>query len=323
MKQLLDLMRRVDEEGVLQDNRTGVRTKTVSGAMLRFDLAQGFPAVTTKKLAFKSVIGELVGFLRGCTSAGQFRALGCKVWDANANENQAWLDNPFRQGVDDLGWQLYGAAWRRWPAYKEIPRTEERMLAAALASGYEIIGSTGRDCHLLRKDVDQLGDCLRTLCTNPTDRRMVFHAWNPAEIDAVALPCCHVMYILNANAVDRELSMTMTMRSTDVFLGLPFNVASSAALLTLLAHLADYTPRYLTVFLSDAHLYENHLDQVRQQLNREPRSLPFLRIHESRVPRFNGENLGEIVRALDEVEPGDFTLENYQHHDALAAPMAV
>src|SRR5574343_955788 len=138
MKQYLDLVQSIFDTGSWQDNRTGVRTLSMPGAMMRFDLQEGFPAVTTKKLAFKSAIGEMVGFLRDSRNAAEFRALGCKVWDQNANENQQWLANPYRLGEDDLG-PVYGVQWRNWPAYKMLPAGETRQIDDAQNNGFRLI----------------------------------------------------------------------------------------------------------------------------------------------------------------------------------------
>ena len=161
MKQYLDLVRTILDTGTWQENRTGIRTISMPGAMLRFDLQQGFPAVTTKKLAFKSAIGELVGFLRATRSAADFRALGCKVWDANANENAQWLANPYRQGVDDLG-DVYGVQWRQWPGYKVLDAGADAQIADATRRGFRIVtrfDEDGAPKVLLYKAIDQLRQC--------------------------------------------------------------------------------------------------------------------------------------------------------------------
>ncbi|HEY1611114.1 MAG TPA: thymidylate synthase, partial [Paraburkholderia sp.] len=177
MKQYLDLVRSILDTGSWQENRTGIRTISQPGAMLRFDLQQGFPAVTTKKLAFKSAVGELIGFLRASSSAADFRALGCKVWDANANENAQWLANPYREGTDDLG-DVYGVQWRRWPAYKVLDADATAQVDDARSRGYEIVtafAEDGRQKVLLYKAIDQLRQCLDTIMSNPSDRRILFH----------------------------------------------------------------------------------------------------------------------------------------------------
>ncbi|SAK82474.1 thymidylate synthase [Caballeronia fortuita] len=323
MKQYLELVQTILDTGTWQENRTGIRTISMPGAMLRFDLQQGFPAVTTKKLAFKSAIGELVGFLRASKSAADFRALGCKVWDANANENPQWLDNPYRQGPDDLG-DVYGVQWRRWPAYKLVDACAGDQIADATNRGFQLVTSfveNGREQVLLYKAIDQLRQCLDTIIERPTDRRILFHAWNPAKLDEIALPACHLLYQFIPNAVTREISLCLYIRSNDVGLGTPFNLTEGAALLHLVGRLTGYKPRWFTYFIGDAHIYENQLDMLHEQLKREPLPSPQLIISD-RVPDYAVTKRYE-PEWLEKIEPKDFALEGYKHHDALTAPMAV
>jgi len=319
MKAYLDLLNTVLTQGQRQSNRTGIDTIDLPGASLRVDLAEGFPAVTTKKLAFKSVIGELVGFLRGAQSAADFRALGCKVWDQNANENAAWLANPYRQGSDDLG-PVYGVQWRAWPACKMLdPATQSAQIEDAQARGYTAQPmADGR--LLMTKSIDQLADCIRTIVTDPNSRRILFHAWNPAQIEEMALPPCHLLYQFLPNAKAGTLSMTVYIRSNDLGLGLPFNLASAAALLHLVARLTCMAPRFLTIFIGSAHIYVNHLDMVREQLKRAPLPPPTLVLNKFIGPVSQDANIGAVLAS---VGPEDFALENYQHHGVLTAPMAV
>jgi len=324
MKQYLDLVRTILETGSWQDNRTGIRTISIPGAMMRFDLQKdGFPAVTTKKLAFKSVVGELVGFLRATRSAADFRALGCKVWDQNANENADWLANPYRQGEDDLG-PVYGVQWRAWPAYKLLPAGETAQIEDAQKRGFSIVSAVtdeGQPKVLLYKAIDQLGECLRTIVNNPGSRRILFHGWNCADLDAIALPACHLLYQFLPNASTKEISLCLYIRSNDVGLGTPFNLAEGAALLHLVGRLTGYTPRWFTYFIGDAHIYENHLDMLNEQLKREPLPQPKLVISD-RVPDFAKTGKFE-PEWLEKIEPSDFSLEGYEHHAPLTAPMAV
>ena len=323
MKQYLDLVRTILDSGAWQDNRTGIRTISIPGAMMRFDLQQGFPAVTTKKLAFKSVVGELVGFLRASRSAADFRALGCKVWDQNANENADWLANPYRAGPDDLG-AVYGVQWRQWPAYKLLDAGAAAQVADAQRRGYRMVSALedeGRPKVLLYKAVDQLRECLDTIVNNPGSRRILFHGWNPAALDAIALPACHLLYQFLPNAQTREISLCLYIRSNDVGLGTPFNLAEGAALLHLVGRLTGYTPRWFTYFIGDAHIYENHLDMLDEQLRREPLPAPRLVLSE-RIPDFAKTGRYE-PEWLEKVEPSDFALEGYEHHPPLTAPMAV
>lgn len=288
MKQYQALLSEILETGTRQPNRTKIDTLSIPGAMMRFDLADGFPAVTTKKLAFKSMAGELVGFLRGCDNAAQFRDLGCGFWDQNANENQAWLGNSSRRGVDDLG-RIYGVQWRRWRG----------------ADGLE---------------VDQVMNALNTIHANPTDRRIIVNAWRPDEFSQMALPPCHVMYQFLVNVPRREINLCMYQRSCDMFLGVPMNIASASLFLSIVGRLTGYTPRYFTHFLADSHVYVNHVDQVREQISREPLALPKLAISD-RVPEFHKD--GFHPEWIDLIEPSDFSLDDYHHHAAIKAPMAV
>lgn len=323
MQQYLDLLRTVLETGSWQDNRTGIRTLSIPGASMRYDLQRGFPAVTTKKLAFKTLIGETVGFLRATRSAADFRDLGCKVWDQNANENRQWLDNPYRAGPDDLG-PVYGVQWREWPAYKVLPTAQAGQVEDALARGYRQLTAfedEGGAKVVLYKSIDQLRQCLDTIHRNPGDRRIIFHGWNPAQLEEMALPPCHLLYQFIVNPAAKEISLCMYQRSADLLLGVPFNAAASAALLHLVGRLTGYTPRWLTHFIGDAHIYENHLDAVTEQLKREPLPAPRLVISD-RVPDYAKTGRYE-PEWLEKVEPGDFSLEGYQHHPPLPAPMAV
>jgi thymidylate synthase len=352
MKQYQDTCRMILDEGSWQDNRTGVRSISVPGVSMRFNLAKGFPAVTTKKLAFKSIVGELCAFMRAARSAAEFRELGCKVWDANANDPgkegspNAWLSNPFRKGEDDLG-DVYGAMWREWPAYKVLDTSQDVVVNHLLRSGWEALGamSFGRehvDKIVLSKTVDMLGDCVRKIIKTPTDRRILFHAWNPAKLDEMALPPCHLLYQFLPNVTTGELSMCLYIRSNDMFLGSPFNIAEGALLLELVARLTGYKAKWFTYFVGDAHVYENSLEQMKEQLTREPHQSPRLVISED-VPSYErlvlatsglaakSEELINVrdvaaeraVEWLKKVEPYHFSLANYEHHAAIKAEMAV
>ena len=283
MQNYHDLLADVLENGTWQANRTGIDAISMPGAMLKFDLAQGFPAITSKRLAWKAVRGELIGFLRGIDNAAGFRALGCNVWNQNANENTAWLANPHRRGEDDLG-RVYGVQWRHW-------RCED-----------------GRE-------IDQVMQALRTIHDNPQDRRIIINAWRPDEFEQMALPPCHVLYQFIVNVERGELNLCMYQRSGDAFLGIPFNIASASLLLSIFAHITGYTPRHFTHFIADAHIYRNHVDQVRELLSRTPGPLPRLAIN-PRVPQFEAS-------WIDRIEPEDFELLDYHPQAAIKAPMAV
>jgi len=323
MQQYQELIQTVIDTGSWQDNRTGIRTLSVPGAMMRFDLKNGFPAMTTKKLAFKSVIGELCAFLRASRSAADFRALGCKVWDQNANENQQWLNNPYRLGTDDLG-PVYGVQWRQWPGYKLLNAADSAQIAAAQNNGYAIVAPLEEDGVqkvLLYKAIDQLRECLDTIVHNPGSRRILFHGWNPAVLDQVALPACHLLYQFIPNPTTKELSMCLYVRSNDLGLGTPFNLAEGAALMHIVGRLTGYKPRWFSYFIGDAHIYENHMDMVQEQLKRKPYPLPQLIISD-RVPDYAQTGKYE-PEWLEKIEPSDFSLEGYQHHAPITAPMAV
>lgn len=326
MDQYLSLVRSVFESGTWQENRTGVRTLSMPGAMMKFDLRRGFPAVTTKKLAFKSAVGELVGFLRGVRSAADFRSLGCKVWDQNANENAQWLQNPYRMEADDLG-PIYGVQWRNWPAYKLIDLQSaqgQRQFADATTRGYKQIGvssDTSGERVVLYKAVDQLRQCLDTIITNPTDRRILFHGWNCAQLEEMALPPCHLLYQFLVNKPAREISLCLYIRSNDLALGTPFNLVGAAALLHLVGRLTGYEPRWFTYFVGDCHIYESHVAMLEEQLKRDPYPSPALALSD-RVPNYACTDRYE-PDWLERVQPDDFALLNYRHHPPLTAPMAV
>lgn len=266
--------------GTWKQNRTGVKTQFLPGLFYQVDINKYFPAVTTKKLFFGAVVGELIGFLNGCDNAAQFRTLDCKIWDQNANENEQWLRNPSRKGVDDLG-RIYGVQWRSW---------------------------RGADNHTH----DQIGAVLDKLKSDPLDRRMIVNAWKVDEIydNKMALPPCHIMHQLIYEPVGNKLHLLMYQRSCDMFLGVPFNVASYGLLLNLYAKHAGMNVGTLSITFADAHIYENHCEQVDEQLQRSPYIEPELIIK------------GDDFDMLN-VMPGDIELQNYQHHPAIKADMAV
>lgn len=324
MRQYLNTIQHVLENGSWKENRTGVRTIWVPGVMMQFDLKKtGAAIVTTKKLAFKSVVGELVGFLRSTRSAADFRALGCRVWDQNANENEEWLANPYRTGLDDLG-PVYGAQWRQWPAYKLLDITATAQIEDAKKRGFIEVSNvvdSGVQKVLLYKAIDQLRDCLDTIMKNPDSRRILFHGWNCAVLDEIALPACHLLYQFLPDSTTKEISLCLYMRSNDLGLGAPFNLAEANALLELVGRLTGYTPRWLTYFIGDAHIYENHIPMLTEQMSREPRPAPKLVIAD-RIPEFAKTGVYE-PKWLDLIEPGDFSLQDYNPHPPLTAPMAV
>ncbi len=322
MKQYLDVLRHILENGSWTKNRTKHATISVPGLHMRFDMNDGFPAVTTRKLAFKSATAEILGYMRAYRSAAQFRALGTKSWDGNANENEQWLKNPYRLGEDDIG-NSYGRVFRQWPAYKVIdpkaPRAQEQI-EDAKSRGYQVVGEIDAGV-VLHKVVDQVRQCLDTIMNNPKDRRIIFHAWNVAQLDEQALPSCPTFFQWHVNTSKKELSVNVTVRSSDAPLGLVWNQAQAALLLHLVARLTGMRPRFVSMFLGDAHIYENQLDMVNEQLKREPLPLPRLVISD-RIPEYAKTGV-YAPEWLELAEPSDFSLEGYQHHGVLTADMAI
>lgn len=264
MRAYLDLLRHVLEQGARKEDRTGTGTLSVFGYQLRFDLDAGFPAVTTKRLHFKSIIHELLWFLRGETNIRPLQSQGVTIWDA-------WAD-----AAGDLG-PVYGAQWRSWRA----------------ADG---------------RVIDQLATVLETLGRDPDSRRLIISAWNVGELDRMALAPCHVMfqfYVANG-----RLSCQIYQRSADVFLGLPFNIASYALLTLMVAQVSGYRPGDLVHTLGDAHLYMNHLEQAETQLARQPLPLPRVRLNPG-------------VNSLFAFRYEDVRIEDYQAHPPLRASVAV
>lgn len=281
MKQYLDLCKEMLANGVRKQNRTGVDTIGIQGAMMKFNMDDGFPAVTTKKLYWKSCFAEMLGFLRGYDSARQFRSLGCKVWDANANENETWLSNPHRKRTDDLG-SIYGVQGRRW---------------------YN---------HHTKGVIDQLAPIIDDLSRGVDNRREIVSYWNPAEMDHMALPPCHLLYQFGIQA--HRLNLSMYQRSCDMPLGVPFNIAGYAWLLNVIARVTGLTPGTFTHFLHDVHAYVDQVPLLKEQIEREPHDLPELEI-------------APAVHTLEDLEtwvhPDCFELKNYTHHPAIAYPFTV
>lgn len=318
MQQYHDMLERCLDSGSPQFNkRTGKLCYVLPGYQLQFDMRDGFPAVTTKRLAFGAVKGELLGFFRGYTSAADFRALGCKIWDQNANETAAWLANPHRKGTDDLG-RIYGAQWTNWRDSRVVCSVEERD--ALLAKGFkQILRDGSKGAYLMERGINQLEHALRTIIENPSDRRIIVSAWRPDEFDRMALPACHVDYRFMPFEDQRRLHLVMTIRSWDLLLGAPFNIASSALFLHVMAHLAGYEAGTLTMQAANAHVYEDHVDQVRLQLSRDHFPQPTLLLSES-VQQVRTSD--EVAGAFARINPIDINLLNYQSHEAIKAPMA-
>jgi thymidylate synthase len=264
MQQYLGLVRHILDHGAQKSDRTGTGTLSVFGAQLRFDLAAGFPLLTTKKLHLRSIIYELLWFLRGDTNVGYLNENKVTIWDEWADKN------------GDLG-PVYGYQWRSWPA----------------ADG---------------RHIDQITQVIDAIRRNPDSRRHIVSAWNVGDLDKMALAPCHALF--QFYVADGKLSCQLYQRSADVFLGVPFNIASYALLTLMVAQVCDLRPGEFIHTLGDAHLYVNHLDQARLQLERDPRPLPTM-------------TLNPEVRSIFDFKFSDFTLENYDPHPSIKAPIAV
>ncbi len=264
MKQYLDLLRDVRENGTRKTDRTGTGTLSVFGRQVRFDLAEGFPLVTTKKLHLRSIIHELLWFLRGDTNIAFLKENGVSIWDE-------WADE-----AGELG-PVYGRQWRSWAA------------------------PDGRS-------IDQMADLIAGLKRNPDSRRHMLSAWNPADIDAMALPPCHCLF--QFYVADGKLSCQLYQRSADTFLGVPFNIASYALLTLMVAQAVDLEPGDFVHTFGDAHLYLNHLEQADLQLSRSPRPLPRMALNPD-------------IRDIFAFRYEDFTLTGYDPHPHIRAPVAV
>ena len=264
MQQYLDLLDHVLRTGTRKSDRTGTGTYSVFGHQMRFDLAAGFPAITTKKLHLKSIVHELLWFLKGETNVRYLNAHGVSIWNEWADEN------------GDLG-PVYGSQWRSWPS------------------------PDGRK-------IDQIANVVSSLLTNPDSRRHIVSAWNPAEVDEMALPPCHCLF--QFYVADGKLSCQLYQRSADIFLGVPFNIASYALLTMMMAQVTGLKPGEFVHTFGDAHLYANHIEQAQIQLGRAPRPLPEMKINSA---------VGDIFGFRYE----DFTLEGYNPHPHIAAKVAV
>jgi len=265
MKPYLDLVRQVLDHGRFKADRTGTGTYSLFGAQIRFNLGEGFPLVTTKKVHLKSILYELLWFLRGETNVRWLQERGVSIWNA-------WADPQ----TGELG-RVYGAQWCDWKT------------------------ADGRSIH-------QINDVIAQIRRNPDSRRLIVTAWNPGEVDRMALPPCHTLF--QFYVADGQLSCQLYQRSADIFLGVPFNIASYALLTLMVAQVCGLKPGDFVHTFGDVHLYANHLDQARLQLSREPRPLPTLR-------------LNPAVTDIHAFQFEDFTLEGYDPHPAIKAPVAV
>jgi thymidylate synthase len=316
MAQFHNMLSDIRAQNKVRPNRTGVDTLFVPGCMLKFDLENdGFPAITTKRLAFKPAKGELIGFFRGYDNAAQFRSIDCKVWDGNANETKTWLANPARKGEDDLG-RIYSKQWTDWRDWREVHSQSEADVLEA--KGYTLLAQdAGRNTWIFRRGINQLEKALEAIMTTPTDRRIMVTGWRPDEFDQMALPPCHVDYQFLVDVEAKTLHMCMFQRSFDTFLA--FNIAMSALFLEIMAKLSGYKAGTFTHFIGDAHIYVNHLEQVDLLLSREHRKQPTLELGAS-IPTLT--SIDEIEGVFTRIEPSDINLVGYDPHDAIKAPMA-
>jgi len=264
MQQYLELMRHIRDHGVTRDDRTGTGTRSIFGHQMRFDLQQGFPALTTKKLHLRSIIHELLWFLAGDTNIRYLNDNGVTIWDEWADEN------------GNLG-PVYGSQWRSWP------------------------NPDGTS-------TDQITALIEQIRNNPNSRRLIISAWNVSLVDEMALPPCHTMF--QFYVAEGKLSCQLYQRSADVFIGVPFNIASYALLAYMVAQVCDLQPGDFVHTFGDAHLYLNHLDQVEEQLSRQPGTLPVLK-------------LNPAVRSLFDFKFDDIELVGYEAAPSIAAPIAV
>lgn len=322
MQNYHDLLKAAIDHGQDQFNvRTGKVCRVLVGCQLQYNLADGFPAITTKKLAFNNMKGELLGFFRGYDNAADFRALGCTVWDQNANETKAWLENPYRRGQDDLG-RVYGKQWIDWKAYREVPSGDSDEADRLFEADYQLVSDDGK-VSVFRKSINQLENALRKLMTDPSDRRIIVSGWNVAEFDMMALPPCHMDYrfvAFDGQTPDapKVLHVVMTIRSWDLFLGAPFNIASTSLFLAIMACLAGMLPGTVTIQATNAHLYEDHYEQVREQIARDHMAPPALHFSE----RIRPVTVDQIPGVFTRIEPDDISLVGYLSHAAIKAPMA-
>ncbi|MEM9074765.1 MAG: thymidylate synthase [Myxococcota bacterium] len=280
MKSYLELLQKVLDEGVSREDRTGTGTRSLFGYQLRVDLAEGFPLLTTKKVHLKSILHELLWFVRGDTDVRHLQEVGVSIWDEWATEEQTAR---FGRRAGDLG-PVYGHQWRNF-------------------------GGTRRDDGSYEKDgFDQLAYVVEQIRTNPTSRRLIVSGWNPLEADQVALPPCHTLFQFYVQG--GRLSCQLYQRSADVFLGVPFNIASYALLTLMVAQVTDLAPGTFVHAFGDVHLYSNHIEQAKLQLSREPRPLPTMHLDPS-------------VKSLFDFRYEHFRLEGYEPHPRIKAPVAV
>jgi thymidylate synthase len=326
-KKYQDLLQDIIDNGIEKEDRTGTGTISVFGRQIRHRMSQGFPLLTTKKMAWKTMVTELLWFLRGDTNIKYLVDNGCHIWDGDAFKNYYnkshefkgdWpdtleqfierikTDDEFAKKWGELG-PIYGKQWRQWQGWMDIP-----------------------DVHRLAKGslwYDQIQRLIHQLKTEPDSRRLMVSAWNVAELDQMVLPPCHYGFQVWTRKTTREekivnpgkyraISLMWNQRSVDTFLGLPFNIASYGLLLEMIAKEVDMIPDELIGNLGDVHLYKNHIEQAKEQINREPFSLPILKLS-------SGHNLRAALKGKDnEIEYSDFMLINYKSHPPIKAPLS-
>ena len=365
MKQYLDLLKEL-QAATVKDNRTGISASSKFFNHIEFDIAKdGLPIVTTKQLAVKSVIGELLGFIRGSSDNAEFNSLKCKVWNDNANNHgtdmegnlveNRWLSNPFRKGEDDLG-RIYGVQWRDWDHTTYIHENDPDAPTVGDMEnlGYEHMGLLlSKGLHVYRKKVDQLKWAISELINNPLNRRILISAWNPGDMDKMSLPPCHLLQHYQCMPMSLEerieyahqniegyeellldsddpngvpvleaeldiegvpkytLNLMIYIRSNDVCLGTPFNMASYAIMLEIMSRLTGHAVGTLHYVTGDTHIYTNHGDAIKEQLERTP--------IENKVTLEMNPNL-KTLEDFEKATPDDFKLVNYEHCGKLNSP---
>jgi len=314
LKNYHDLLANVIEHGIPQYNsRTKKTCYALVGQQLTFDMSEGFPALTTRKLPFKNIVGELLGFFRGYDNAAKFRELGCNFWNKNANETETWLNSPYRKGEDDLG-RIYGKQWTDWRDFRILPCIGD--VNEFCNKGYELLmfDSVNKQW-LVGRSINQLTDALDKLINTPDDRRIVVSGWRPDEFDQMALPPCHMDY--RFVVTNNNLHVVMTIRSWDLFLGGPANIAETAMFLHIMSAFSGFIPGTVTIQATNAHIYEDHLEQTKELLTRDHFPAPKL-IMSEKLQKVSTANYS----CFTNLEPADFSLGGYQCHLPIKADMA-
>lgn len=321
MKNYHDILQKTLDNGIdILNTRTKQVCKTLIGCQLEYDISEKFPCLTTRKMFFNGQKGEVLSFFRGYDNAADFRALGCNLWNQNANETQSWLDNPARKGEDDCG-RIYGVQWTRW-SDKRVVKAKD--IDSMKTKGYKLISYLYKEYAqtmvadaLMEREINQVENALRTILTNPSDRRIIVSGWNPAEMDLMCLPACHIDYRFIPIEETKELSVVMTIRSMDLFLGTPTNIVTTSLFLAIMARLSGYTPAKVIIQGTNAHLYDNSIEQTKELLTREHLSLPTLKLSDN----IKAVSVEEIPGAFERIQPEDIWLEGYDSHSKLSVSM--